>query len=72
MTVTLGAHNIKKPEKTQQVIPVKKAIPHPDYDPNAITNDIMLLKVRHLPAALALPHLAATHPIVTCPLLHPS
>ncbi|XP_040824867.1 granzyme B-like isoform X2 [Ochotona curzoniae] len=44
MNVTLGAHNIKKPEKTQQVIPVKKAIPHPEYNPNDRSNDIMLLK----------------------------
>lgn len=52
MNVTLGAHNIKKPEKTQQVIPVKKAIPHPEYNRINHSNDIMLLKVRHLPAAL--------------------
>ncbi|XP_040824921.1 granzyme B-like [Ochotona curzoniae] len=44
--VTLGAHNIKKPEKTQQVIPVKKAIPHPEYNPNDHSNDIMLLKLK--------------------------
>ncbi|XP_022380554.1 granzyme B-like isoform X2 [Enhydra lutris kenyoni] len=41
--VTLGAHNIMKPETTQQVIPVKTSIPHPDYDPNNYSNDIMLL-----------------------------
>ncbi|XP_044923751.1 granzyme B isoform X2 [Mustela putorius furo] len=41
--VTLGAHNIMKPETTQQVIPVKTAIPHPDYDPKNYSNDIMLL-----------------------------
>ncbi|EDL36209.1 mCG6078, isoform CRA_a [Mus musculus] len=29
MTVTLGAHNIKAKEETQQIIPVAKAIPHP-------------------------------------------
>uniref|UniRef100_A0A7N5JU90 Granzyme B n=1 Tax=Ailuropoda melanoleuca TaxID=9646 RepID=A0A7N5JU90_AILME len=42
--VTLGAHNIQKQEKTQQVIPVKTAIPHPDYNPKNFSNDIMLLK----------------------------
>ncbi|XP_055472602.1 granzyme C-like isoform X3 [Psammomys obesus] len=44
MTVVLGAHNIKKHEKTQQVIPVEKAIPHPDYNSKVFYNDIMLLK----------------------------
>nr|XP_021510726.1 granzyme C-like isoform X3 [Meriones unguiculatus] len=44
MTVTLGAHNIKEQEKTQQVIPVKESIPHPDYNPKGRSNDIMLLK----------------------------
>uniref|UniRef100_G1MBM8 Granzyme B n=1 Tax=Ailuropoda melanoleuca TaxID=9646 RepID=G1MBM8_AILME len=43
--VTLGAHNIQKQEKTQQVIPVKTAIPHPDYNPKNFSNDIMLLKL---------------------------
>ncbi|XP_070375111.1 granzyme H-like isoform X6 [Equus asinus] len=42
--VTLGAHNIQKQERTQQVISVKKAIPHPDYNPKNLANDIMLLK----------------------------
>ncbi|XP_032712116.1 granzyme B-like [Lontra canadensis] len=41
--VTLGAHNIMKPETTQQVISVKTSIPHPDYDPKNYSNDIMLL-----------------------------
>ncbi|XP_022379835.1 granzyme H-like isoform X4 [Enhydra lutris kenyoni] len=44
MRVILGAHNIKKQERTQQVIPVKTAIPHPDYKQN-FSNDIMLLKL---------------------------
>jgi hypothetical protein len=46
MTVTLGAHNIKAKEETQQIIPVAKAIPHPDYNATAFFSDIMLLKVR--------------------------
>uniref|UniRef100_A0A8C6HE95 Granzyme C n=1 Tax=Mus spicilegus TaxID=10103 RepID=A0A8C6HE95_MUSSI len=45
MTVTLGAHNIKAKEETQQIIPVAKAIPHPDYNPDDRSNDIMLLKL---------------------------
>ncbi|XP_058393375.1 granzyme B-like isoform X3 [Diceros bicornis minor] len=44
ISVTLGAHNIQEQEKTQQVIPVRRAIPHPDYNPNNISNDIMLLE----------------------------
>ncbi|XP_006748321.1 granzyme B [Leptonychotes weddellii] len=43
--VTLGAHNIKEQERTQQVIPVKTAIPHPDYNPKNHSNDIMLLQL---------------------------
>ncbi|KAM4831080.1 granzyme B-like [Urocitellus parryii] len=45
MNVTLGAHNIEKQEKTQQVIPVKRTIRHPDYDDNYLYNDIMLLEL---------------------------
>ncbi|GAB1298933.1 Granzyme B(G,H) [Apodemus speciosus] len=46
INVTLGAHNIKEQEKTQQVIPVVKIIPHPDYNRKKIINDIMLLKLK--------------------------
>nr|XP_008510468.1 PREDICTED: granzyme B(G,H)-like [Equus przewalskii] len=45
MNVTLGAHNIRKQEKTQQVITVRQAIHHPDYNPKSFSNDIMLLKL---------------------------
>ncbi|KAM9347586.1 granzyme B-like [Symphorus nematophorus] len=44
MTVVLGAHNIKKEEKTQQRIEVAKYILHPDY--NGSDYDIMLLKLK--------------------------
>uniref|UniRef100_A0A5F9D1U6 Granzyme H n=1 Tax=Oryctolagus cuniculus TaxID=9986 RepID=A0A5F9D1U6_RABIT len=44
INVTLGAHNIKEQERTQQVIPVRRAIPHKDYNPEDYTNDIMLLQ----------------------------
>ncbi|XP_035885561.1 granzyme B-like isoform X2 [Phyllostomus discolor] len=44
INVTLGAHNLQKPEKTQQVIRVKRAVPHPDYNAKDISNDIMLLQ----------------------------
>lgn len=45
INVTLGAHNIQRQERSQQHIPVLRAIPHPDYDPQNIRNDIMLLQV---------------------------
>ncbi|XP_028643233.1 granzyme E-like isoform X1 [Grammomys surdaster] len=45
MTVTLGANNIEAKEDTQQIIPVAKAIPHPDYNDTVFSSDIMLLKL---------------------------
>ncbi|KAM5338614.1 granzyme B-like [Glossophaga mutica] len=45
INVTLGAHNIQQPEKTQQVIRVRRAVPHPDYNAKHISNDIMLLQL---------------------------
>ncbi|KAM6202538.1 granzyme B-like [Rhynchocyon petersi] len=58
--VTLGAHNIKKQENTQQYIPVKEAILHPRYIKRTIANDIMLLQLKtkaKLTAAVQLLHL---------------
>ncbi|XP_037357727.1 mast cell protease 8-like [Talpa occidentalis] len=46
MTVTLGAHNIRERENTQQVIPVLRPFPHQDYDAERLVNDIMLLKLK--------------------------
>ncbi|XP_065762136.1 mast cell protease 1A-like [Muntiacus reevesi] len=43
--VKLGAHNIKKKERTQQVIRVRRAIPHPGYNDKTKVNDIMLLQL---------------------------
>uniref|UniRef100_A0A2R9C548 Granzyme B n=1 Tax=Pan paniscus TaxID=9597 RepID=A0A2R9C548_PANPA len=45
INVTLGAHNIKEQEPTQQFIPVKRPIPHPAYNPKNYSNDIMLLQL---------------------------
>ncbi|NWT45356.1 DDN1 protein, partial [Chroicocephalus maculipennis] len=45
-TVILGAHNILAPETTQQVRGVVRYHPHPEYDPDTVSNDIMLLKAR--------------------------
>ncbi|XP_028643226.1 cathepsin G-like [Grammomys surdaster] len=44
ISVTLGTHNIHGREKTQQHITVLRAIRHPDYNPQTIRNDIMLLQ----------------------------
>ncbi|XP_075767952.1 granzyme H-like [Pelodiscus sinensis] len=46
ITVTLGAHNIRKREKSQQVIPVRRQIPHPQYNSETWNNDIMLLQLQ--------------------------
>ncbi|NXJ12025.1 DDN1 protein, partial [Odontophorus gujanensis] len=46
ITVVLGAHNIYEPEHSQQFRGVLKYHPHPDYNPDTVANDIMLLKAR--------------------------
>ncbi|XP_059954173.1 mast cell protease 3-like [Mesoplodon densirostris] len=46
INVTLRDHNIYQQERTQQVIPVRRAIPHPRYDHNKWVNAIMLLQLR--------------------------
>nr|XP_025046092.1 mast cell protease 1A-like [Pelodiscus sinensis] len=46
ITVTLGAHNIAQREQSQQVIPVRRQIPHPQYDKETLNNDIMLLQLQ--------------------------
>uniref|UniRef100_A0A8C2SA62 Peptidase S1 domain-containing protein n=2 Tax=Capra hircus TaxID=9925 RepID=A0A8C2SA62_CAPHI len=46
MKVTLGAHNIKEKERTQQVIPSRRAIPHPGYNSETCANDLMLLQLK--------------------------
>ncbi|XP_050999116.1 cathepsin G [Acomys russatus] len=45
INVTLGAHNIQRQERTQQHITVLRAVPHPNYNPQIIRNDIMLLQL---------------------------
>uniref|UniRef100_A0A8C6BZB3 Peptidase S1 domain-containing protein n=1 Tax=Monodon monoceros TaxID=40151 RepID=A0A8C6BZB3_MONMO len=44
--ITLRDHNIYQQERTQQVFPVRRAIPHPGYDHNKWVNAIMLLQLR--------------------------
>uniref|UniRef100_A0A8C9C693 Peptidase S1 domain-containing protein n=1 Tax=Phocoena sinus TaxID=42100 RepID=A0A8C9C693_PHOSS len=46
INVTLRDHNIYQQERTQQVFPVRRAIPHPGYDHNKWVNAIMLLQLR--------------------------
>ncbi|XP_076401167.1 mast cell protease 8-like [Peromyscus maniculatus bairdii] len=45
ITVTLGAHDIKKQKNTQH-ISVLKAIPHKNFNSKTLVNDIMLLKLK--------------------------
>ncbi|XP_049754769.1 granzyme H-like isoform X10 [Elephas maximus indicus] len=45
INVILGAHNIKEKEKTQQHIPVRRAIPYKTYNKKTYSNDIMLLQI---------------------------
>uniref|UniRef100_A0A8C8Y1Q2 Peptidase S1 domain-containing protein n=1 Tax=Panthera leo TaxID=9689 RepID=A0A8C8Y1Q2_PANLE len=45
MTVTLGAHNIKRKERTQQTIPVREIIRPSGYTSETFLNDIMLLQL---------------------------
>ncbi|KAL2790091.1 cathepsin G preproprotein, partial [Daubentonia madagascariensis] len=43
----LGAHNIRRQERTQQRITVLRAIRHPQYNQQKNQNDIMLLQLRN-------------------------
>ncbi|KAK2104044.1 hypothetical protein P7K49_017900 [Saguinus oedipus] len=45
INVILGAHNVQRRERTQQHVPVRRAIRHPQYDPQNFRNDIMLLQL---------------------------
>ncbi|ELW69297.1 mast cell protease 1 [Tupaia chinensis] len=46
ITVTLGAHDMKKEEPTWQKIEVTEQFAHPKYNPFTHLNDIMLLKLQ--------------------------
>ncbi|XP_076982627.1 cathepsin G [Tamandua tetradactyla] len=45
INVILGAHNVRRQERSQQRIPVLRAISHPAYNPQTNVNDIMLLQL---------------------------
>ncbi|KAG6922058.1 mast cell proteinase-3, partial [Chelydra serpentina] len=47
ITVSLGAHNIKQQERSQQKITARQRIPHPQYNRETFNNDIMLLQLSH-------------------------
>ncbi|XP_075768172.1 mast cell protease 1A-like [Pelodiscus sinensis] len=46
ITVVLGAHNISQWEPSQQVIRVRRQIPHPQYNDIPNNNDIMILQLQ--------------------------
>lgn len=43
--MSLGKHNLRRWEATQQVLRVTRQVPHPAYRPRAHDNDLMLLKL---------------------------
>uniref|UniRef100_A0A8C8VJ75 Peptidase S1 domain-containing protein n=1 Tax=Pelusios castaneus TaxID=367368 RepID=A0A8C8VJ75_9SAUR len=43
--ITLGAHDLRLKEESQQVISVRRQILHPQYDAHTLNNDIMLLQL---------------------------
>ncbi|XP_046508643.1 granzyme H-like [Equus quagga] len=45
ISMTLGVNNFQKRERTQQVIPMKEVIYHPDFICEKFSNDIMLIKL---------------------------
>ncbi|XP_008120784.1 cathepsin G [Anolis carolinensis] len=49
ITVVLGAHNLDVFEESQQVIGVQSYHEHPEYNPESISNDILLLKLEFKP-----------------------
>uniref|UniRef100_G3TYT0 Granzyme-like protein 2 n=1 Tax=Loxodonta africana TaxID=9785 RepID=G3TYT0_LOXAF len=46
VVVILGAHNFTRNEPTMQTILVIQAVPHPEYDPDSVFSDIMVLKLK--------------------------
>ncbi|XP_033701520.1 kallikrein-14 isoform X2 [Tursiops truncatus] len=51
LRVALGKHNLRIWEVTQQVLRVVRQVPHPQYNPWTIANDLMLLQLEQ-PARL--------------------
>lgn len=44
--VAVGKHNLRRWEATQQVVRVVRQVPHPQYQPRAHNNDLMLLQLQ--------------------------
>ncbi|NWU84769.1 MCT1A protease, partial [Onychorhynchus coronatus] len=63
ITVVLGAHDIHKPETSQQVRGVLRYYEHPGYDPDTYSNDILLLKARRLTSKVTLNDYVKTIPL---------
>uniref|UniRef100_A0A8C3S270 Peptidase S1 domain-containing protein n=1 Tax=Chelydra serpentina TaxID=8475 RepID=A0A8C3S270_CHESE len=47
ITVSLGAHNIKQREQSQQKITARQRIPHPQYNRETAPSDLTLLQLEH-------------------------
>ncbi|XP_005412770.1 PREDICTED: kallikrein-14 isoform X4 [Chinchilla lanigera] len=45
--VSLGKHNLRRWEATQQVLRVQRQVPHPSYNGRTHDSDLMLLQLRH-------------------------
>ncbi|XP_039355164.1 granzyme B-like [Mauremys reevesii] len=45
LTVSLVVHDLRLWEWSRQEIPVRRRIPHPQYDINSLNNDVMLLQL---------------------------
>ncbi|KAM7150771.1 cathepsin G-like isoform 1-T1 [Macrochelys suwanniensis] len=45
ITVFLGVHDLRHREWSRQEIPVRRRIPHPQYDMHSLNNDVMLLQL---------------------------
>ncbi|MGH0186095.1 UNVERIFIED_CONTAM: hypothetical protein FKN15_020319, partial [Acipenser sinensis] len=45
-TVVLGAHNLKKEEKSQERLKIEKTFKYPEFDKHPKLNDLMLIKLK--------------------------
>ncbi|KAK6494445.1 granzyme K-like [Huso huso] len=45
-TVVLGAHNLKKEEKSQERLKIEKTVKYPEFDKHPKLNDLMLIKLK--------------------------
>ena len=45
LTITLGDHTLYLTEKSEQIFRISKQIPHQEYNPSTMENDIMLIEL---------------------------